>query len=119
MTPLDTLRQLQAEATPGPWEYPELILGHPNTSVLAESDKGVVVIGITHPADARLIAAAPTHLADLITALEREAKVRELHKPVTQLGGNIICPSCMDDSTVGYLPAPYPCPTIRILDGNE
>ncbi|WP_394161636.1 hypothetical protein [Galactobacter valiniphilus] len=105
MTTLDTLRQLLTDATrhsPAPWGvYPDL------TDEVHDDCLEPVSYG-PNPAGAALIAAAPTHLADLITALEREAKMRELHKPSHHF--EPYCKDCI---------SPYPCPTIRILDGNE
>lgn len=118
MTTLDALRQLQDEATPGPWEAEPWPDGAPNADVIAANrdsagsrqDFMYIAEGLT-PANARLIAAAPTHLADLITALEQIERVREVHKPFECRGGCCIeCIHCQNE---------YPCPTIRILDGNE
>lgn len=116
MTTLDTLRQLLADATPGPWEVTQDGLTHPEGwDVIGPAGQTVAIdpegytgsIGGT--ADARLIAAAPTHLADLITALEQIERVRVVHKPY-DFDGTPVCDACDH---------PYPCPTIRILDGNE
>lgn len=95
MTTPDTLRQLQAE----------------HRSELAESERlhPGLVMPWENPAWATIAAAAPTHLTDLITAKEREAKVRELHKPRSTPHGDACDHCCL----------PHPCPTIRILDGNE
>ena len=108
---MDTFRQLQAEATPV-GIYGPVAPAHDGLewiAVVAHDDESPVVAAFATEADAERFAAAPTHLADLITALEREAKVRELHKPY-DFCGTPVCDAC-DYS--------YPCPTIRILDGNE
>lgn len=117
---MTTLRQLQAEATPGPWETdgPHHVFAPQDYDVLVthhdENDdrlRYTYICTDSTEADARLIAAAPTHLADLITALEREQRIREVHKPFECRGGCCIeCIHCKNE---------YPCPTIRILDGNE
>lgn len=153
MTTLDTLRQLQADATPGPWEVEPWPDGAPDADVVAPhrdsagNRKGFTYIaeGLT-PANARVAAAAPTHLADLITALEREAKVRDLHQRIPVYEGCFRedCPDATEDEhllldnggwvhtneLIGHSCShcyelsdddwpDYPCPTIRILDGNE
>ena len=110
----------------------------------AERDYFGPGIHMTGPADLELAAAAPTHLADLITALEREQRVRELHAKGTFIFSwrdgirfYPACPHCdgkagihecgcfadEDESdwkcqACGH-ESTYPCPTIRILDGNE
>ena len=62
--------------------------------------------------DARLIAAAPTHLADLITALEQIERIREVHTPVwtaSPFPGGYICAACLEPVES------EPCKTIRTL----
>lgn len=115
---INTLRQLQAEATHGPWTARPYqgfaaIEDSNHEFITYASDDGFALSA----EDARLIAAAPTHLADLITALEQIERVRELHKAFEYTWGprGKYCKECSwNDHSV-----PYPCPTIRILDGNE
>jgi len=111
MTTLDTLRQLLTEATrhsPAPWGvYPDL------TDEVHDDCREPVSYG-PNPAGAALIAAAPTHLADLITALEQIERIREVHAPFECRGG--CCVACIECI---HCENEYPCPTIRILDGTE
>lgn len=57
---------------------------------------------------------------ELEVAIER---VRELHKPVKSLFGFMICETCLKDFPTEfpstYSVVPYPCPTIKALDGEQ
>jgi hypothetical protein len=64
-------------------------------------------------------------LLDHIDALEaREAKLRELHAPretgSLMPGCEVVCQHCKDHDLGAYGNyIPWPCPTIKILDGIE
>lgn len=124
---IDTLRQLQAE--------------HRSEVTEAERLHPGLVMPWENPAWTTIAAATPTHLADLITALEREQRVRELHAKGTFIfswrDGLRFVPACpLCDGKAGIhecgcyadedesnwkcqacgRESAYPCPTIRILD---
>lgn len=113
---INELKGLLESATPGPWEAHDGWVDEPRT--------GFSVVECSDPIpddvnNARLIAAAPTHLADLITALEQIERIREVHAPI-QHGDRQVCAECVtSDYPDEAWPVTYPCPTIRILDGNE
>lgn len=112
MTTLDTLRTLTQPGglAPGPWQVARRPLG--GTRVVDANSAPVA--DTAHDPISHFIAAAPTHLADLITALEQIERVREVHVEAENLrSGHLTIRKC---ANCGH---PYPCPTIRILDGNE
>ncbi|RII41908.1 hypothetical protein DWB68_10300 [Galactobacter valiniphilus] len=144
MTTLNNRRQLQSEATrhsPAPWVIDPELPGD------VRDDSNEPVSWGADPAGPALIAAAPTHLADLITALEQIERIREVHKAETvhaitgydccieDCDHEGECPTepievCAECNRIakesyryfgenGLGNVLYPCPTIRILDGNE
>lgn len=50
-------------------------------------------------------------------------RVRELHRPIKSLFGFEICKICLKDFPTEYPSTysvvPYPCPTIKALDGEQ
>ena len=137
----DRLRELAENATPGPWEYPGELLGLPCTTVFAGDPKRTHAAYVAEmgPQDGAFIAAARTAVPALLDMLDqaeaerdkyihligvlaeqvaaREAnqeqvraaldRVRELHEPQPGRGPTY----CVCDE-------PWPCDTIRALDGD-
>lgn len=120
------VRAALAEATPGPWEIDA------DDWIVSSVGPGVVVAAVCmedccmpadirtvrydNPADASLIASAPSWLAALCDRLDAaEAKltaVRKLHQRRawhTNSAAGYECGCCLQ---------PYPCPTIIALNGD-
>lgn len=123
------LRRLAEAATPGPWEARYGVSWEARvcatTSSLADVDS---------TANAELIAAAVNALPGLLdAAAERDAlaakveRVRELHKSsgdaetqgYTCREYGYISPYCMGEVASDEYGVPWPCETIRAIDGGE
>ncbi len=122
---LESIKERLDEATPGPWR----VWRDPDpTKVRAtavetawrygdiEGDTELITDYLPTDADATFIAEAPSDIAALIAEVERLRgqldAVREHHVPVevNYYAATVTeCCSC---------PGPWPCPTIRALDGE-
>lgn len=105
-------KTLLAAATPGPWEvddiHDDVVQSSEHFQQVGEhwwERQGIVQSTHVSPENARLIAAAPTAIAELVRITEG---IRELHKP-----SHHFVPYCED------CVHPYPCPTIALLDQKE
>lgn len=59
----------------------------------------------------------------IVTAVNAVARLRALHKPVTerrQIHTLTLCGHCQAEGAYGYAePVEWPCPTIRAIDGSD
>ena len=129
---LDPIRARLAAATPGPWEVDEC--SEETTVIVAGSDLTIICSelwqGWEGTQDAALIANAPTDMAALVAEVERlresVQRVREVHQPRPYADDDLravapslpefVCDRCRGKSDSAV---PYPCLTIRALDGVE
>jgi hypothetical protein len=73
-----------------------------------------------NPSAAPVYPPGPANPAETLSALRALDRVRTLHNPV-EYGGMTICAACSPFHEGGvrrYVLTPYPCPTIRALDGS-
>ena len=119
---LAQLRGVAEEATPGPWEAKPYLYGvrDGRIRVTSPSDGNEYnLVETVLPENAAHIATfdppAVMGLIDRLEAAEAAVqRVRELHKPTRDPFGES-CAVCVGDSRRN----PYPCDTIRALDGGE
>ena len=124
---LEPIKARLAAATPGPWDFHVLPQSVGITVATIHSEQGPretrwtvdlppEIGGMGTRADAEMIAHAPEDIAALVAEVERLREqveaVREHHVPVdaNYYAATVTeCCSC---------PGPWPCPTIRALDGE-
>ena len=130
MTPdLAELRRLAEAATPGPWAARYGVSWEARVCATTGS-----LADVDSTANAELIAAAVNALPGLLdAAAERDAlaakveRVRELHKSsgdaetqgYTGREYGYISPYCMGEVASDEYGVPWPCETIRAIDGAE
>ena len=132
---LEPIRARLAAATPGPWHtYGNTLAAELGRCTCSphygahEAHCGLEEIGQVMESDAELIAATPADLAALLAEVERlretVQRVREMHQPRPYADDDLravapslpefVCDHCRGKSDSAV---PYPCPTLRALDG--
>lgn len=98
----DLLRQQVAELAQAtrPWDGYCGHAHHPTMNQLAEK--------ITEKLNWR---------AETIKHRQTIARIRDLHAP-TEVHGRVYCAACSEDACALTCTTPWPCPTIRALDGE-
>ena len=128
---LDPIRARLAAATPGPWERMPAEVSDTRPADCYDVWGGDDwLCASVHHTNADLIAHAPADLAALVAEVERlretVQRVREMHQPRPYADDDLravapslpefVCDHCRGKSDSAV---PYPCPTLRALDGAE
>ncbi|TSI11956.1 hypothetical protein [Brevibacterium aurantiacum] len=112
-------RRIHDAATEGPWEWQSQSMPAMNGAAwnLRRADAPGIKMSVSEyqhgPGNADAIVDAHNNLPALLTAVE---KVLELHEPINGLVGDPShweCNVCGDERG----PKPYPCPTVRAIEG--